>query len=373
MNSMIECLPPSGFSKVLPLYEAVDIHLAPIAALRGAAPARVFVDNPDLPSAALLWMDHRIYLAGFEKNERFNQGMTRLFRQIIYPESIAAGKTQYVLYFHPNNWEEVLDGILEEEQPVHAMRTYLEFKGHEQDCRKLFMPGYSLRPLDRSLLADDGLEHIEEVREEVVSEAPSQEEFLKDRFGFCALYGEDELAGWCLSEYNSQDRCEVGIATVESHRRKGIATALAGALLDHAHSLGIRRIGWHCWTDNQASVATAKRAGFELIAEFPVVYAWFDQAANLAVHGNQALFQGNFEEALDWYRQGFKTGKAPGWAYWRAACASARLGQKGDALGYLREAIERGFRYPDLFIEFDDLQELHSEAGWDEIVRSLGA
>jgi RimJ/RimL family protein N-acetyltransferase len=82
---------------------------------------------------------------------------------------------------------------------------------------------------------------------------------------------ENEIAGWCMSEYNVGNRCEIGIATAPHHQRKGIATLATWYFLAEAHRRGCTRVGWDCWTRNEASAATARKAGFTLIEEYPAV------------------------------------------------------------------------------------------------------
>jgi RimJ/RimL family protein N-acetyltransferase len=104
---------------------------------------------------------------------------------------------------------------------------------------------------------------------EMSSERQSTEDFIGKSFGVCVLQG-DEIVGWCLSEYNSADRCEVGIEVLQPYRRRGLATAMTCALIEHALSEGVSRIGWHCYASNAASRATARRAGFEKVQDYRV-------------------------------------------------------------------------------------------------------
>jgi RimJ/RimL family protein N-acetyltransferase len=106
------------------------------------------------------------------------------------------------------------------------------------------------------------------VCEEMCSERASVEEFLGKSFGFAAVQ-RGAFACWCMSEYNLGNRCEVGIETVKEYRRRGLAVLVAGAMFSHAASVGVRRIGWHCWSDNAGSVATAESLGLRYVAEFP--------------------------------------------------------------------------------------------------------
>jgi RimJ/RimL family protein N-acetyltransferase len=102
------------------------------------------------------------------------------------------------------------------------------------------------------------------------SERASVEDFLVRSFGLCPVHA-NEVAGWCMSEYNVGDRCEIGIATAEKHQRKGIATLTTWYFLAEAHRRGYARVGWDCWERNVPSIATARKAGFTLVEEYPAV------------------------------------------------------------------------------------------------------
>ena len=131
--------------------------------------------------------------------------------------------------------------------------------------------------VDADLLAQDSLESITALREETTSERPSMEDFLAKSFGVCALH-ENALAGWCLSEYNTEGRCEIGIETVSPFRKRGLATALTLALLEHAFAKGYTEVGWHCFKRNAASGNTARKAGFDKVRDYPAFIVWYDEA-----------------------------------------------------------------------------------------------
>jgi GNAT superfamily N-acetyltransferase len=117
----------------------------------------------------------------------------------------------------------------------------------------------SVQQVDAALLNRSG-----DLLAEACSERASVDDFLERSFGLALLH-EDEIVGWCLSEYNLDHRCEVGIAVVPSYQQRGLATALGTAFANEAHSRGITEIGWHCWVDNEASLRTAQRLGFRRV------------------------------------------------------------------------------------------------------------
>ena len=126
----------------------------------------------------------------------------------------------------------------------------------------------------RIVLIDEDLltskyRNLDRVKDEMGSERDSVEDFLENSFGYVALDG-NEIVSWCMSEYNTSDRCELGIETIEGYQRRGIATQVARAVIGHAIRQGVYNIGWHCWKRNEPSVRTALRIGFKHGLDYPI-------------------------------------------------------------------------------------------------------
>ena len=169
-------------------------------------------------------------------------------------------------------WEPVLDGlawkIIEREYWEIGSEEWKPLGAEGQAAE--VAARLALRAVDRELVTAAELGRMEQLREEMCSERPSVEDFLARSFGVCLVDEEqDTLAGWCLSEYNCDDRCEVGIEVDEAYQRHGLGTLLARALCQEAFTRrGIRRVGWHCLAANAASGATARRAGLRLAKRY---------------------------------------------------------------------------------------------------------
>ncbi len=373
MMSKTYQLTETNFAKAQNLFASLDEHLALQALIAGVAPGKIYVDNRNQPRAALARVQKRFYLAG-DPHRGFSEGLHRLFDRLIYPSALENGETTFVLTYTPG-WEETIkDVILRGKHPMSDRRhTYvLESKPPASNWRALLKPGYDLRLIDKELLADKRLGNVQALQDEVRSEAPSTEAFLRDRFGVCVVRDDQEIIGWALSEYNLGNRCEVGIETVEGHRRQGIATITGSALVEEAVRRGVTRIGWHCWASNAGSIATALRLGFEKVEETDVYFAWFDHALNLAVNGNMQFFQEAYTEALIWYGRAFEAGAtAPWWAYWNAARAAASVNKREHALQYLQQAIAGGFQDAEAIQSSEHLAALHDLAEWRALLSSL--
>jgi RimJ/RimL family protein N-acetyltransferase len=349
-------------------------NLAVQAILGGSVPAEIYVDDPTLPQVALTQSKQRYYLAGSPENQVFNDD---LHRRLAGPRSAHQNKSDsdlFILYYEPADaWEETLDALLRDVDPIRFQREYYTIwtAGDKSDPSSTPLPeGFTLHYVDQELLAQEHLRNLDDLLEELCSERQSVEDFLARSFGFCLLHG-DEVAGWCLSEYNTAGRCEVGIATFEPHRRRGLGTAMVAALLAHAPSQGISYVGWHCYATNVASAATARKAGFVKTVEYPVRFAYLDETINLAVHGNVAFQQEQYDQALAHYRKALLRGDAPTWVYWNAACASALLGQRTTALRYPDEALDRGFDDLERLLGSEHLTSLHDMAEWKALCERL--
>jgi RimJ/RimL family protein N-acetyltransferase len=261
---------PSQYDRVRPLFQLLDHHLATAAILDGSAPAAIYVDDPAQPRAAFTWTGYRFFLAGSPQQATFNQHVRRLFVETIYPQARACGLEMFELKVASEDWEDAIrNTILPGQDPIKAQRQYFRLRALRHDWRTLLPADFHLAWITPELLARTDLAHLDDLREELCSERPSVEDFLARSFGVVAICDEDAaLAGWCTSEYNSGDRCEVGIGTLEPYQRRGLATAMGSAFVEHALSRGVTQIGWHCWARNLPSIATALAIGYEQVCDY---------------------------------------------------------------------------------------------------------
>jgi GNAT superfamily N-acetyltransferase len=269
-------LPFNEHEAARPLFQAFEDQLAVNAILDGTAPATIYVDNAHHPQAAFTWWRYHCFLGGSECDEEFNKAIRRLLLDTLFPHALEAGLDLFELRVAPESWGGPVEGILRGHNPVQAWHHYYRFKALRHDVRARLPEGFHLRWIDATLVEATHLKNLAILRDELCSERASVEDFLAHGFGVCALYG-DEIAGWCTSEYNSGDRCEVGIGTLQPYQCRGLATAMATALIKHAQSRDITHMGWHCDARNAASIATALKVGFERMHEYPTYLIWIDR------------------------------------------------------------------------------------------------
>jgi len=263
-------LKPAAFKSVaaLPLWAGLEGHLAVASVLAGTVPGSVYVDDSGAPRSVLVQAGDRFHLAGSPAGDAWRRSLRSFFlRQANPPRPEMEGWGAFVVY-PGTEWQPAVPEILPAGDHVPQQHLYLEMDALRAGPPAPLPPGFRQRPVDGALLAEEGLGRLDELREEMVSECPSVEFFLAHRFGVCLEAG-GRLAGWCLSEYDTGERCEVGIETAPEHRRRGLATRMVLALAAEARSRGIARLGWHSYQDNAPSVATALRAGFRQAHSYP--------------------------------------------------------------------------------------------------------
>ena len=260
-------LHPNSYELIRPLLLGMDIHLIGRSILAKQTPAQIFVDNMEHPKAMFAQAGHRYILAGDTEIDSFNLGIQKMFANGIYLRALAEGQEGFAIYYDSAAWEEKMEAILIDKEIIHADREYYACKKLKHKWQDFMPEGFQLRMVDADLLANTNLKHLDMLKEEMISERPSVDDFLAKSFGVCAVH-ENELAGWCLFEYNADGRCEIGIETTSEFRKRGLATALTLYFLEHAFSHGINEVGWHCFKRNESSAKTALKAGFDKVCDY---------------------------------------------------------------------------------------------------------
>ncbi|MGB3714435.1 MAG: GNAT family N-acetyltransferase [Candidatus Promineifilaceae bacterium] len=351
---MIYRLKQTEFFHVLPLVEDVQHALIVRAVAEGSAPGWIVVDDPGSPKTLFASTPEGYYLLGESTNRDFNRGLGELITGKILPGGKSDGWAVFYLHHHPDSWAEWLDESLGDLGPVKDYQRYFRFRELKFNWHDRIPAGFSVRRVDQTLLSQSYLKNIEALKRQANSNFGSIDGYLDNGFGFCLLHG-DEIVCWCMSDCVSGDSCEVGIRTDTAYRRRGFATITVAATIEHCLSKGLTQIGWHCWSSNLASAATALGVGFEEVLEHHAFIVWLRKVDGMLVNGNLKLMQHRFAEAASYYEQAFQLMILPGEEsfllgsavekqlyYYHAACAWALAGEKAASLETLEKALEIG-------------------------------
>jgi RimJ/RimL family protein N-acetyltransferase len=244
-------------------------HALVEALFEGCLTARLFVDDPAAPRSGVIVYNSRVLCTGDASQIDFLEEMAHTFSDELIPAYRGLGNDAYLVYASGEGWNTVLQQLFRGHQLHPGARQSYEITAFAPRPDLAWPDGFSIQPVTPEFLSSN-LAGLDAVREEMCSERTSVEDFVAHSFGLSPVHS-NEVAGWCMPEYNVGDRCEIGIATAEKYQRQGIATLSTWAFLREAYQRGYTRVGWDCWTHNVASGATARKAGFTLVEEYPAV------------------------------------------------------------------------------------------------------
>jgi hypothetical protein len=366
-------LQQSQFAETRSLFTPLSHHLAIESILAGLTPGRIFVDDVERPRTAVAWFKRRVFLAGNRTDDSVNIALNRLFADVYYPEMKAAGFTQsaFTLVYTPG-WERAMDVVLAGKDPMRGQRFYYRIDPTKTKWKVRVPREFKLRWVNAALLEDASLTNPEYVTKEMVSERPSVEDFLEKSFGTCVVQ-ENEIVGWCMSEYNVGKRCELGIETAEQVQQRGLAIATASATIREAARRGYTEIGWLCEFENKPSQALARKLGFSLFRADDTFFAFFDPMLNQGVNGNAQMREQNFQEAAMWYEQALVHGNGdpPVWLLWNAAIAWANLGNQAKTFTYLNQLVDIGFDDIPFLQSSEHFRIYHRTSDWTSLIARL--
>ncbi len=355
-------------SIIKPKLSSLGYHTVLRTILDGTTLGKGYIDNQESPKIIFVQFRHRAFIMGDQKyieNDKFVQ----FFNDVVFNNCINADVSLVRITSDQPDWINLIGTILKRYHPI-VFDYQIYLKQLDNVGKEFILPeNFTLRQVNQELLSEK-FAGYEALIEEMCSERESVEAFLNNSFGIVAFH-DNTLAGWCLSEYNQIDRCEVGIATMLPFRRMGLAKAMTNRFLMDARNRGLQTILWHCYKSNTASSRTALSTGFKLVDEHKVMNIYIDPFIGLAVHGNVALGKKDYGKALSFYQQAQKTPNPQAWVAWNSACAAAHQNLKEQVFSDLNLAIDLGFDDLSHLVESDHFLSYHDDPQWITIAKRI--
>ncbi len=337
----------SNYCEIERLFTDLKNHISIKGVINGCLPGKIFSDKDRLSAVAIT--PQGIFLGGNLNNEGFLQDINNVIKQDILPAYRKRGQVDYVI-FYPQyiDEEKVLNIMFDGLYPMKSTRMTFS----KDICNVVNELPEDIFVVNKELLLNSDLHGLEGVIEEISGGWSSIDDFLERGFG-CVAVKDCNIVGWCLTDWVIGNECEIGIETYSEYRRQGYGYKLACGILSIAKRKGMIRTGWQCWADNYGSIATAKSAGFELLSEFPVLFAWAEPLNNMIVNGTYYMTgRENLNIPPDYQRSAWCFSQAldKGWdwggnptLYWNCACMYYKSGQIELARHYYRLALGKGW------------------------------
>lgn len=341
-------LKPEQYNQVTPLFAGMaEWNVYVTAVLQQKSPGRVYVDNLEAPRSGFLLSLDRGYLVGDPHNDAFNAALhDELHATLLAGDPINKEDPRLVLDLDSPDWELVVADILADWRwpPIWGSRQHYRLDKLLVDWQDLLPTGYSITRLDIALLAEQGMSLPKHIVDSIRLGWENEANFIENGFGLAVLF-EDDLVSWCLSGVALNGACEIGIETIPTFRGLGLATAATAAAVAHYLDLGYHHIGWHCETNNRASIKIAEKVGFVLERPYNDYSFYYDEPRHYAELGRLYFYEAQmYEEAASMLEIAIEVDdEPPAYIYFLAARALAHLNEP-EALDYLLAAIDAGFK-----------------------------
>jgi len=349
---MIHELLPAEYPRIRPIVVGLADHLSIQAVIDGTVSGQIWVDNVPMPRTTFILTPEGQYLAGTTANLAFNQALADL---LLHRPSVS-------LTYYPDIWELTFAALLACKFARKYSRRYFTFRQFlVPNWRGLVPPGYEMAQVLPRFLARKDLVNLDEVRERTTEWT----DFARDGFGFCLVHG-NTIVSHCIADCVSGDACELGIATHNDYRRRGLGTLTLAATVEYCLDHHLPAIGWHCIANNHGSQRVAEKVGFGLAREYV-------QYANSPVAENpDDLAPAEWQAEAEFFEHAFGILSQHG-AYmaWRAALARAVAGEHGEALILLHRAADSGALPPgwDAWLQESwELQSLRTDPDWPALL-----
>jgi len=224
---------------------------------------KTFVDDADNTNVCIICFHHLVFFGG-----NLTQDCLGFLTKDILPEYIR--NNQHVLYMlYPNEaWKNALKGLL----PGNCSEYERSLYRHKLECvDKLPICADNVSEITSKLM-NSTINNLDMIINEVIPTGTynSMEDYLMRGIGYSPIINH-KVCGFCTSEYPSKSAIAIGIEVLEEYQRKGYAKAMTKAFLYKARQRGLD-IYWECLKNNIASVNTALSCGFEIVADYSILF-----------------------------------------------------------------------------------------------------
>jgi RimJ/RimL family protein N-acetyltransferase len=249
-------LPSNLFELARPILGNPPADLAYIdSGLSGASPARVFVDDPERPTTALMARTYEYYVGGARETP-----LADFIHDAPAEAGIWADFYGFVAVDH--EWDDQLRALHPDLETIgrRSFRFHRDHLDRARGWRDRVPLGLRVVPMTAELA-----EKADREMPEVIGLIwAGYERFGERGFGALMLDG-DRPVSMCCAFGVGAGEANLGVMTVPDYRRRGLATICSHACVEMAFDRGLEPT-WDCDQPNVASGALALAIGF---TEYP--------------------------------------------------------------------------------------------------------
>lgn len=240
---------------------------------------RVWVDNLENPSSAIVWSDglECFQFMGHETNQAFFGELKAFIESTIMRFLEEKEINCFEFSADTEQWFPLIYNALSGREIDEDWQRVYKSAANPQGYDKVLLPKpYSLHQIDRSFILSvkngNAISNPEFLIEYIEQFWGSLENFLNLGYGYAAV-AEEKVISYGITSSLYDKTYAIGVETLEQHRRKGLACTLVNVLFKELYSKGCN-IWWDCMDSNIASQKTAESTGLILDHKYKV--CWFN-------------------------------------------------------------------------------------------------
>lgn len=256
------------FSKASHLLNGELINLEIKAVVEGYNPGWVFVDNIENPETAMVWSKgiKGFYFIGDANNSDFNNNINPYIDEEILPRAQSLGLESFEFSGIGQEWDDNFKSIFKNRNIRRSKQFVYKHKTTEKkDFDTLKPDDYFLKEVNEELLKNNRY-NLEFVKSAIYEWWDSIDDFIKHGTGYCILHNDTAVCS-CVTSFMNDTSMESHIKTLETHRKKGLATRAVGEFVKYC-KVNQYEPYWDCMEENFGSRALAEKFGYEKDFEY---------------------------------------------------------------------------------------------------------
>lgn len=269
-------LPVNQFNNIRPLLGSLDHFLVLFTLINGKTRGRVWVNQIDNPTTALVWdqFNTLFFILGDSTSPELNLALHKLIVEDIFPQITKLQYRRFFLQFEPNDaWENEKEGILNgldwSQKAIYAYASTQNQAEHSPEPMPPLPDDYQLVPITKDLFEKKSLKNLEMITGAIKASWQSLDAYCEQGgIGYCLIH-ENDIASWCSTDYVVRNECDLYIETYDDYKLQGLGTLVAAACIQKCIETGYL-VHWHCFHYATGSYKIAEKNQLIRTGEHPV-------------------------------------------------------------------------------------------------------
>lgn len=239
------------------------------AIVQGENPGRIFVDDIDSPSAALIWSQgiEGFYLVGNAGSRVFSTQLDAYVQRVIEPEAMKSGLEWFEVSGDRPDWNETIADIFADHTIETSLQSVYGLTDEKYTIDRLCnVDRENVQRICPSLIRKPEIRNQDFLQSKLDRFWRVSDDFFKAGFGYAAVH-DRQVVSVCFSAFVAASVHVVDVETTPANRYQGFAKMATAAFLSECLERELQPY-WDCMAENNASRGLAESVGLRKVREY---------------------------------------------------------------------------------------------------------